>query len=307
MHGNKIVYNQYQQEFVELAASGRSCVLIGAAGTGKTTCMQGSLEALIQTGKIPVLNTDGHKYLTDGTPGCVIIAYTRRAVNNIRKVLPSDLKANAITSHKLLEYAPEYFEVMAEDGSMKKTMRFTATRNEVNPLPSTMATIVVEESSMLSVELYDEINNALDHNVQWIFLGDINQLPPVFGSAVLGFRLLDLPVVELKEVYRQALESPIIRLAHRILSGKPIPVKEFDEWKHKNQLTIHSWKKKIAAEDALRTLAEFFKVAYDNGIYNIDEDMILIPYNKACGTIELNRSEERRVGKECRSRWATYH
>jgi len=289
MHGNVIEYNALQQEFVELAASGQSCVLIGAAGTGKTTCMQGSLAALIQTGKIPLLRTDGHKYLTEGTPGCVIVAYTRRATNNIRKVLPADLKSNAITSHKLLEYAPEYFEVFDDDGSTKKTMRFLASRNEENPLPKTMATIVVEESSMLSLELYNEIMLALDHKVQWIFLGDINQLPPVFGSAVLGYRLLDLPTVELKEVYRQALESPIIRLAHRILSGKAIPVEEFPKWKYEGQLTLHAWKKKIGADDALRTLAEFFKAAYDKKVYDIDEDIILIPYNKSCGTIELNK------------------
>jgi len=142
---------------------------------------------------------------------------------------------------------------------------------------------------MLSVELYNEINLALQHAVQWIFLGDINQLPPVFGSAVLGFRLLDLPTVELTEVYRQALESPIIRLAHRILSGKVIREAEFKDWFYKDQLKIHAWKKRIGADDAVRTLAEFFKKAYDIKAYNIDEDIILIPYNKACGTIELNK------------------
>ena len=287
--GNAITYNELQNEFVSLASSGKSCVLIGAAGTGKTTCMQGALSSLIQTGKIPVLKSEGHNFLTDGTPGCVIIAYTRRATNNIRRVLPDDLKKNAITAHKLLEYKPEFFEVLDEEGNTKKTMRFLASRNEANPLPATIHTIVVEESSMLSLELFQEINLALAHTVQWIFLGDINQLPPVFGSAVLGFRLLDLPVVELKEVYRQALESPIIRLAHRILSGKPIPVTEFPEWKFKGQLTLHPWKKKISPDDATRTLAEFFKAAYDNNVYNVDEDVILIPYNKACGTIEFNR------------------
>lgn len=287
--GNLITYNTLQNKFVTLAESGQSCVLIGAAGTGKTTCMQGALSALIQTGKIPILKADGHNYLVDGTPGCVIIAYTRRATNNIRRVLPDDLKNNAITSHKLLEYKPEFYEIITEEGDIKKTMRFLASRNQENPLPPSIYTIVVEESSMLSVELYNEINLALQHKVQWIFLGDINQLPPVFGSAVLGFRLLDLPTVELKEVYRQALESPIIRLAHRILSGKVIKEPEFKEWFYKDELKIHAWKKKIGADDALRTLAEFFKVAYDNDIYNIEEDVILIPYNKACGTLELNK------------------
>lgn len=289
-YGNLITYNSKQQEFVNLASSAKSCILIGAAGTGKTTCMQGALQALIQSGKIPKLSTDGHKYLTEGTPGCIVIAYTRRATNNIKRVLSADLKPNAITAHKLLEYAPEVYEIIdPETGEPKKTMRFIESRNEHNPLPDTIATIVVEESSMLSVELFSKISIALQHKIQWIFLGDLNQLPPVFGSAILGFKLLELPVVELTEVYRQALESPIIRLAHRIISGKVIQPEEFSDWNTKNQLTIHPWKKKITADDAVATLAEFFKLAYDKSIYNIDEDIILIPYNKACGTIELNK------------------
>ena len=28
---------------------------------------------------------------------------------------------------------------------------------------------------------------------------------------------------------------------------------------------------------------------------------------KTCGTVDVDRSEERRVGKECRSRWSPYH
>jgi ATP-dependent exoDNAse (exonuclease V) alpha subunit len=125
--------------------------------------------------------------------------------------------------------------------------------------------------------------------MQFIFIGDINQLPPIFGPAILGFKMNSLPVVELTQVYRQALESPIIRLAHRILSGTPIPVVEFPEWHHKNQLTIHPWKKRISADNALLTLAAFFKRAVDSGNYSPLEDMILIPFNKACGTDELNK------------------
>lgn len=290
-YGNPITYNKEQQEFVDLVAQGKSCVLIGAAGTGKTTCTQGGLQALISSGKVPVLQNDGHKHLPPvGAPGVVIIAYTRRAVNNIKRVLPKDLKGNCITAHKLLEYEPVYYEVDdPKTGETKKTMRFEPSRNEVNPLPSSIHTVVVEEGSMLGLDLYAELAAALPHEVQWIFLGDIQQLPPVFGPAILGFKMLELPVIELTQVYRQALESPIIRLAHRILSGKPIPAKEFEEWKTPDQLTLHPWKKKLSAELATMTLAAFFTKAVDTGVYNIDEDIILIPYNKSCGTLELNK------------------
>lgn len=291
MHGESITYNPQQQEFIELISSRQSCVLVGAAGTGKTTCSQGGIAGLISSNSIPVLQHEGHRHLKSGSPGILIISYTRRAVNNIRKVQSSDLQNNCITSHKLLEYAPEYFEVNdPETGLAKKTMRFIATRNASNPLPDTISTIIVEEASMLSVELHTEILAALSHDVQWVFIGDIQQLPPVFGSAVLGFKMLELPVIELTQVYRQALESPIIRLAHRVLSGKPIPVKEYTDWKTEGQLTLHPWKKKLSDEHAALTLAAFFKDAIDKGIYDTDNDMILIPYNKACGTIEVNNN-----------------
>jgi len=168
-------------------------------------------------------------------------------------------------------------------------MRFIPTRNQDNPLPESIHTIIVEEASMLGTDLSNQLLAALAHKVQWIFIGDIQQLPPVFGPAVLGFRMNTLPVVELTQVYRQALESPIIRLAHRVLSGKPVPLKEYEEWKTPNELTIHPWKKKLHPDHAMLTLAAFFKQAIDKGVYRPDDDMILIPYNKAVGTIELNK------------------
>ncbi len=289
MHGELITYNAKQQEFIDLVASGRSCVLLGAAGTGKTTCSKGANAALIAAGTVPVLQSDGHKHLISGTPGVVITSFTRRAVNNIRKVQSEDFKNNCVTVHKLLEYAPEFYEITDEaTGMSKRTMRFEPKRCSSNPLPSTVRVIEVEEGSMLSVELFRELEDACPHKVQWIFIGDIQQLPPVFGSAILGFKMLELPVVELTEVYRQALESPIIRLAHRILSGDPIPVEEFADWHVEGKLTIHPWKKKIKEDMACRTLAAFFTAAIDKGTYDPDEDMILLPFNKGCGTIEVN-------------------
>lgn len=290
MHGEVITYNEQQRRAVQLGREGKSFVLIGSAGTGKTTCSNGVTQGLIDSGKVAVLNSDGHKYLVSGTPGILIVSYTRRAVNNIKKVQSTELQQNCLTVHKLLEYQPEEFEINdPETGKVKKSMRFVPSRNEINVLPDTIHTIIVEEASMLSLELYEELAKALPHGVQWIFIGDIQQLPPVFGSAILGFKMLELPVVQLTEVYRQALESPIIRLAQRVLSGKPIPAEEYPEWRVPDKLTIHPWKKKLSPELACKTLAAFFRQAETNGVYDPYEDIILIPYNKGCGTIELNK------------------
>jgi exodeoxyribonuclease V alpha subunit len=288
--GNTITYNQKQAEFVKLASSGKSCVLIGAAGTGKTTCQKGVVSALINNNIAGKLQAMGHKHLISDTPGIVVCAYTRRAVANIRRNMSDDMKNNCITIHKLLEYEPVYYEVMDDNtGESKTTMKFEPTRNENNPLPSTIHTIIFEESSMIGTDLHREVINACPHNPQFIYLGDIQQLPPVFGPAILGFKLLSLPVVELTEVYRQALESPIISLAHRILSGNQLPKEEYPNWKKPNQLTIHPWKKKISAQEALNTAGMFFTAAEKNNIYSPEEDIILIPFNKSFGTDELNK------------------
>lgn len=302
-YGNVITLNAKQLEFVNLVGrEGKSGVLIGAAGTGKTTSQFAVCQQLILSGFAGILDAGDHSHLISRTPGIVIVAYTRRAVANIRKNLPLDLQNNAITVHKLLEYQPVYYEMMdPESGKMVKKMQFEATRHEGNPLPSSIHTIVFEEGSMLGTDLYLEWRNASPHRPQEIFLGDIQQLPPVFGPAILGFKLLELPVVELTEVYRQALESPILKLAHRILSAVPIPLSEYPEWKFPGKLTIHPWKKKIEADAALNTAGLFFvgnthtesdpSKQHEGALYrgyDPEEDMILMPFNKSFGTIELN-------------------
>jgi ATP-dependent exoDNAse (exonuclease V) alpha subunit len=290
-YGKLITLNEKQLQFVQSSGrEGNSGVLIGAAGTGKTTTQFAVTQELIQAGHAGILQADSHKHLVSGTPGIVICAYTRRAVANIKRNLPHDLQNNAITVHKLLEYQPVYYDVMDENtGESRTKMQFEATRHGGNPLPSSIKYIIVEESSMLGTDLYKELIYACPHNPRFIFLGDIQQLPPVFGPAILGFKLLELPVVELTEVYRQALESPIISLAHRILSGVPLPATDYPQWKVPGKLTIHPWKKKIEAQAALNTAGMFFKQAYDAGAYDTEEDIILIPFNKAFGTDELNK------------------
>lgn len=291
MHGETITYNQRQEEFINLALSGQSCILLGAAGTGKTTCMQGMIAELLGAGKLEHIEMNHKHFSTIPSPAIAIISYTRRAVANIKRVLSADLKSNAMTVHKLLEYAP-VFDTIQDPMTfeLKKTMSFVPSRDAYNTLPP-LQVVLIEESSMLSLDLWEKIEDALNPSIltQFIYIGDIQQLPPVFGNAILGFKLLELPVIELTEVYRQALESPIIRLAHRILSGVPIPHTKYASWHSPGKLTLHPWKKKLSADVALLTVANFFTSALDSNLYNPGEDIILIPYNKAFGSIELNK------------------
>ena len=300
-YGNVITYNEEQNQFINLALSQESCILIGAAGTGKTTCMRGAIESLSQSGKIPIIQDGDHKYLPNsGVPGIVLCSFTRRAVTNLRRAMPDNMKENCITIHKLLEFKPEYFEVIdPETGEEKKRMTFVPSRNSYNPLSYQIKTIVLDESSMISVELFQLLLDALPHRVQFIFLGDIQQLPPVFGSAILGYKMLELPTVELTQVYRQALESPIIKYATQIKDGTGFTLTEkIQEVTSKGTLTLHPWKKKLHAEVACLTFCKFITQAYDAGGYNPEEDIILVPFNKAFGTDEINKRVADHIAKK---------
>ena len=150
-YGKLITLNDKQIEFVKLAGEqGKSAVLIGAAGCGKTTTQYAVTQTLVQSGQAGLLQSDGHKHLLSDSPGIVICAYTRRAVANIRRNLPKDLQANAITIHKLLEYSPVYDSVLdPETGEEKTKMSFRPARHAGNPLPSSIRTLIFEEASML--------------------------------------------------------------------------------------------------------------------------------------------------------------
>jgi ATP-dependent exoDNAse (exonuclease V) alpha subunit len=215
-----VTLNSKQQQFLDTVLSGVDANLIGAAGTGKTTTMRQVTRALIDGGYLPRLGR-GTKWLATGTPGMVILSFTNKAVNNIRHAVVDELKANTITVHKLLQFEPVFYEIPdpANPGYYKKTMRFEPSYTRSNPLPDTIRVVAFEESSMIGLDLYQQFCDAMQHPHQEIFLGDIQQLPPVFGPAILGFKLNELVTVELTEIYRQAANSPIIDLAWAMLSG----------------------------------------------------------------------------------------
>jgi hypothetical protein len=208
-------WNPEQQQAIDHGYFGKSFCLIGAAGTGKTTTLKAILANLIEHHRLPPLN-QSTKHLAAGAPGVALISYTRRAVRNIAKQMNDQLKGHCITFHKLVEYEPQYYTEWDEEKqeSVNK-MRFAPARTRFNPLPRNLKLIIVDESSMLSIDYFMEVIEALPDpsQVQFIFLGDLNQLPPVYGQAILGKKLLELPIIELTRVYRQALESPIIALA----------------------------------------------------------------------------------------------
>lgn len=298
-------WNPEQTKAFSLGLEGASFNLIGAAGTGKTTCLKELARQLVTNGKTPPISFST-KYLAKGLPGIVFTSFTRRAVRNLKRVLSADLAAHCVTLHKLLEYEPMFYDVWDEEQQKNRTtMRFEPARNKLCKLPNTLVYVVVDESSMVSTELFAKLLEALPdfRNVRFIFVGDLHQLPPVYGSAILGFKLLELPTVELTRIYRQAQESPIIALAHKIKNGEVIPVTaKVTTETSQGKVTIHPWKKALSDFDATHTASLFLRKLVTEGDYNEEEDIILCPQEKtknlSFGTNEFNRVVADALGKK---------
>lgn len=322
-----IQLNPSQQAAVDSIIAGDDVVIIGAAGTGKTTIQRYSTAAVIS--RLPTIKI-GTKYLQVSSPGAAILSFTNKAVNNIRHVVHPSLRAHTITLHKLLEYKPIWYEIEDGKGGFKNTMRFEPSRNAENPLPSELQLLLFEESSMIGIDIYALLQAAMPHPHQEVFIGDIQQLPPVFGPAILGFKMTTLPVVELTQVYRQEANSPILDLAWSILDGdsdKFSPVTErrengtdsngrtvykqvcpaleqYSRSTDAGEVLFQTWQKSLDADRGLITAIKLFTTWADNGYYNPEEDVILCPYNKAFGTIEFNKGIAQHLGNR---REATVH
>lgn len=292
-----VPYTDEQERAIILATTGHSFCMTGAAGTGKTTTSRGIVQSLIQSNKIPMLSIT-HNYLQSGVPGIVGCAFTNKAVQNIKRVMPADLQKNFVTIHKLLEFQPDYYEEWdSEKGRMVTKMQFIPARNKLNPLPDSLRVLLIEEATMVGIDLWNQLFDALPvgGKLQIILIGDIQQLPPVFGKSIFIHAMQSgIKTVELTKVHRQALDSPILSLAHRVLSGKVIPSVELDKWNitaEAGKLTIFPWKKALPADMACRKFSKDFMVKkLESGEYDPYEDTILCPYNKSdFGCIEINK------------------
>mgnify|MGYP001946205136 FL=1 len=81
--------------------------------------------------------------------------------------------------------------------------------------------LVIEETSMCSLEVFSWLLSSLRPTTQLLLVGDVEQLPSVDHGAILRDLLFSrtIPSARLTEVFRQAEGSSIIANAHRALAG----------------------------------------------------------------------------------------
>lgn len=305
--------NERQQAAVDRALEGQSFSLIGKAGTGKTTSVREILRSMRDSCK---LSKGANFKMYGGGSNSVrkanqwrvaCVAFTRTAANNIRDSICvdpdlEDFRWCCQTVHNLLEYQPAEEEVWdAELGDYVMKKRFVAMRDEHAKVDCDL--LIVEEASMIDLQLLERLMRALPEHCQVIYLGDINQLPPVFGLPALAYALHKLPVVELTHVYRTAM-GPVLSAAHNILEGK-LPEEgetesgafnlyhEADKGENKLIIKRHSRDNGTPISVGQGTCASLygnlFKLFFDNDIYNPEQDVVLSPWNKReLGTVDFN-------------------
>ena len=182
-----------QEQAVKLALTQKVAVLTGGPGCGKSFTVRSVVE---------LAKAKGAKV--------VLAAPTGRAAKRLAELTG----AEAATVHRLLELKPGGDAAFDRD----------------RPLPADL--VVVDEASMLDVLLANKLAKAVGQGTHLLLVGDVDQLPSVGAGEVLRDLLNAEPVprVRLTQVFRQARESGVVVNAHRINSGKPPRLREFDDF-----------------------------------------------------------------------------
>lgn len=191
LYENDIQFGQYdsKQKKAIIGSLGTSAVSIitGGPGTGKTT---------VTKEIVSYLENKGLKVF--------LCAPTGRASARMKE----STGHSASTIHRLIG-----IHRVVSGG-------FDAAFNEQMPLDCDA--IIVDETSMVSLDIFVNFLRAVKTGCRIIFLGDINQLPSVSAGDILH-DLIDsgcFPVYHLTKVYRQKDGSGIIDNAYRILAGE---------------------------------------------------------------------------------------
>ena len=221
---NGVELSQGQCSAIEAASDAPMLVITGGPGCGKTTVVQAIVKLWSAQRKLVHI--------------CAPTGRAAQRMGVIQGIEPS-------TIHRLLRYQPR--GESGGDGGDKDGSAATTSGGgdgasgadgdgnvdddesglkggffELGPSNKLKSNaVLVDEASMLSLPLASALMQALESKTQLILVGDVDQLPPIGPGGVLH-SLIDsglVPVVDLREVFRQAAASAIITSALAVREG----------------------------------------------------------------------------------------
>jgi exodeoxyribonuclease V alpha subunit len=178
------VLDDEQRAAVVAALQHPLSVATGLPGTGKTVL----IEALAELGDQAI-----------GEEMVALAAPTGRAARRIEEATGHPAK----TIHRLLGWVPGQ----------------QAERNEEEPVEAGL--IVIDEASMLSLDVLEVLLDAIPTGAHLVFVGDVDQLEPVGAGKPLDDLIESgvAPVARLRTIKRQSQRSMIVHAAHAINAG----------------------------------------------------------------------------------------
>ena len=245
-----VTYAPQQRQAVELAARRGVLILTGGPGTGKTTTLRGIVALFRRMG----LDT-------------VLAAPTGRAAKRMSELSDSE----AQTIHRLLGVKWD-----------ENTREPVFSKTEKEPLEADA--VIVDEMSMVDLPLFSALLRALRPGTRLVLVGDADQLPSVGAGNVFSdlIRSGRVETVFLREVFRQAEQSAIIRNAHAVNLGQPPALAS-------NQGDFFFLCRR-EAERTVSTVVELCKTRLPGGMgIPADQIQVLSPMRKgSSGTVRLN-------------------
>ena len=235
-----ISYNNNQKDAILQSLKNNFLVITGGPGTGKTTVIYGIYRAL---------KKDNPKMKIK------LLAPTGRASKRLSELTLEE----ASTIHRFLEWN-------------KDSNTFSLNENN----KSDASIVIVDEFSMVNNSLFASLLKALRDNTKIILVGDKDQLPSVGSGNLLADIISSVDnVVYLKELYRQAKESSIVKLAYLVNENKDYDFTSDEELSIIEDLDILDSLKEIAIKHInddykeFQVLVPLYKGSY--GINNINK------------------------------------